>query len=162
MNDCIANKDSGKEVWDVTKKNERHEPGLRRNPFCTFPISTECHSEALIHLLHRLQPVCPNCLPRRLVGGRSNETIQHIVSGMRGSRAYVDPVESAGKGGMTFGVNALRDGGLRKFSIRCTTLLRRKREHTVVVIPRTRFVSISVPRGCRPPTFSTGSCEKME
>ena len=29
--------------------------------------------------------------------------------------------------------------------------------HTVVVIPRTRLISVTVPRRCRPPTFSAGT-----
>ena len=102
---------------------KRREPGLRQNLFCTSPILIECHSEALNHLLPRPQPACPGCLLRRLVVERSIGTIQHTVSETRGSRVCVDLVESVGRGGMTFWVNTLHDGGLWEMPIQHITLL---------------------------------------
>jgi len=117
-NECIVDNDSRKKGCGE-KARKRREPGLKRNPFCTFPILIVSHSEALSHLLLRFQPVCPGCLLLRLVGGKSTGTIPHTVSGMQDSRACVDLAESVWKGGGTFGENILHDGGLRRITVQC-------------------------------------------
>ena len=63
---------------------------------------------------------------------------------------------------MTFGVNTLHGGGLWNFFNSVHYVIEARCEHTVVVISGTRFVSFTVPRRCRPPTFSASSCEEIE
>ena len=115
-NGCIVDNDGRTKERDE-KERKRCEPGLRQNPFCISPILIVSHSEVLNHPLLRFRPVCPDCLLRQLVGGRSTGTIPRTVSEMQDSQACVDLVESVGKGGGTSGGNILRDGGLRRITV---------------------------------------------